>query len=96
MSAHDQLERQLRASVAHHADRRLTLRLRPHLWSRGLSAAMIAVSAGVALGVVVFALVALHHRGAPVAAAHRARDDPPSLAVWLTTTRPGTDPSQRG
>ena len=84
MSAHDQLERQLRASVAHNAGRRPAFRLRPRSWSRGVSALIVAASTAVALGVGVFALVALHHgrppssRPAPPATTHHgSRLGPP-------------------
>ncbi len=80
MRAHDQLERQLRASVAHNAGRRPAFRLRPRSWSRGLSALIVAVSTAAALGVAVFALVALHARqprssrpAAPATTHHRSR-----------------------
>ncbi len=65
MNAHDQLERQLRASVAHTADRQPALRLRLRSWSRGLSALIVAASTAAALAVAVFALVALHHGRPP-------------------------------
>ncbi len=65
MSAHDQLERQLRASVVHNTDRRLPSRLRPRPSSHGLPALLVAVSSVAALGVAVFVLVSLHHRRAP-------------------------------
>ena len=67
MNAHDQLERQLRASVARAADRRPAFRLGPRSWSRGLSVLIVAASTAVALGVAVFALVALHHGRPPSA-----------------------------
>ena len=80
MSAHDQLERQLRASVADDANRRPALRLHPRSWSRGLSALIVAVSTAAALGVAVFALAALHARqprssqpAAPATTHHRSR-----------------------
>jgi hypothetical protein len=66
MSAHDQLERQLRASVAHIAGRRpAALRLHLGSWSRGLSALIVGIGTLAALGVAVFALVALHHGRPP-------------------------------
>lgn len=67
MNAHDQLERQLRASVARAAGRRPAFRLGPRSWSRGLSVLIVAASTAVALGVAVFALVALHHGRPPSA-----------------------------
>ena len=62
MSAHDQLERQLRASVARNAGR---LPLWPRLQSSGPSVVLVAVSSVAALGVAVFALVELGHRHPP-------------------------------
>lgn len=84
MSAHDQLERQLRASVAHNAGRRPAVRLRARSWSRGLSALIVAVSIAAALGVAVFALATLHgHQppasppAAPATTHHGSRLGPP-------------------
>jgi hypothetical protein len=65
MGAHDQLEHQLRASVARTASRRPALRLRLLSWSRGLPALIVALSTATALGVAVVALVALHHGRSP-------------------------------
>lgn len=87
MSAHDQLERQLRASVAHKPDRRLALRLR--LWSWSLSALIVAASTVAALGVAVFALVALHHSRPP-----SSRPTPP--ATEHHQARPGPAPPASG
>jgi hypothetical protein len=65
MSAHDQLERQLRASVAEADSRRPAFRLPARLWSRGPSALLVAASTAVALSVAVVALVAFHHGRPP-------------------------------
>jgi hypothetical protein len=65
MRAHDRLEHQLRTSVAQNADRRPALRLRRRSWSRGLSALLAAIGTVAAVGVAVFALVALHHGRPP-------------------------------
>ncbi len=71
MSAHDKLERQLRASVARNASRRPARRLRLSRWSRGVSVLIVVGSTAVAVGVAVFSLIALHARqtssGHPVA-----------------------------
>ena len=65
MSAHDQLEHQLRASVAQTSDRGFAFRLRLRSWPRGLSALIVAASPAVALSVGVFALVGLRHGRLP-------------------------------
>lgn len=66
MNAHEQLERQLRASVARHRTARgRAFRPRRLSWSRGLSALIVAASTAVALAVAVVALVALHHGRPP-------------------------------
>lgn len=65
MNAHDQLERQLRASVARGAEHGAARRPRGGSWSSGLSLIVLAVSTAVAVGVAVFALVVLHHRRPP-------------------------------
>ena len=62
MSAFDQLERQLRASVARNAGR---LPLWPRLRASGPSLMLVAVSSVAALGVAVFVLVELAHRRPP-------------------------------
>jgi hypothetical protein len=89
MSAHDQLERQLRASVAQNRTGRLSFRPRVWSWSRGFSALVVAAGTAVALAVAVVALVALH------------RSRPPSSkpSVPLTSTghsRFGPRPSDPG
>lgn len=89
MSAHDQLERQLRGSVAHNADRRPTLRLRPRSWSRGLPALIVAASTVVALAVAAFALVALHHGRPP-------SSRPTPLATTHHRSRVGPRPGRPG
>jgi hypothetical protein len=66
MNAHDQLERQLRASVAQQrTDRGLSFRPRVWSWSRGFSALIVATGTVVALAVAIVALVALHHSRPP-------------------------------
>lgn len=65
MNAHEQLERQLRASVTQAAARGSAHRAHRQSRSRGVSALMIAATTAVALGVVVVALVALHRGRAP-------------------------------
>ncbi|MGH2892867.1 MAG: hypothetical protein ACRDPM_06310, partial [Solirubrobacteraceae bacterium] len=64
MTAHDQLERQLMASIARRGHRRWPRRARPGRWSRALAAMSIAVSGVAGLAVAVFAIVCLHHRPA--------------------------------
>jgi hypothetical protein len=66
MNAHEQLERQLRASVAQHrTSGGLAVRPRPWSWSRGRSALIVAATTVVALAVAVVALLALHHARPP-------------------------------
>lgn len=65
MNAHDQLERQLRESVAQNADR--PLRLRRGLRSRGLPAIVLTATTALALGVAALAVVELHHGRSPSA-----------------------------
>ena len=89
MNAHDQLERQLRASVSQATGRGFAFR--PPRWSRsrGLSALIVAATTAVALAVAVIALVALHHGRLPS----------PKAAVPATTTgpsRPGPRPRDPG
>jgi hypothetical protein len=90
MNAHDQLERQLRASVAQIADRAPGLRPWGRSWSQGLSAVIVAATTAVALGVAVIAEVALH-RGRPPSSK-------PSVPVTTTTgpSRLGPRPRDPG
>src|ERR1700684_2290136 len=88
MSAHDPLERQLRASVAHTAGRPRALRLRFRSWSRGVSALILAISTAVALGIGVIALVALH--------AHRPPSRPGAPAIANPRSRVGPAPRDPG
>lgn len=78
MSAYDELERQLRGSVAGQAARRggwLPPRSWSWSWSRGLSGVTIAISTAVTLGIAVFAVVALHH-GRPTPSAPISKPRP--------------------
>lgn len=91
MSAHDKLEHQLRASVARSAVRRPARRL--GLWSRsrGVPVLIVVGSTAVAVGVAVFALVALHPR--QTSSAHPGGcDDHASFLVELQRH----DPRARG
>jgi hypothetical protein len=86
MTAHDQLERQLRASVA----RQRTARgrgPRPQRWSRGVSALMIAATTAVALAVTGIALLALHHGRPP--------SSTPAVPATTTTAHPRIGPRPR-
>jgi hypothetical protein len=89
MSAHDELERQLRASVAQAASRVPALRLRARLWSRGPSALIVAASTAVALGVALVALVAFHHGRPP-------SSQPAAPAVTHDRSRFGPRPRDPG
>jgi hypothetical protein len=82
MSAHDQLERQLRRSVARNAGRGLAARMRGWSSARGLSALILAAGAFVVLGVAVFALLSLHRHSAA------APQAPPSAATPRQLSRP--------
>jgi len=89
MNAHDQLERQLRASVTERADRGFASRSRRGSSSRHLSALIVAAAAAVALGVVVVALVALHHDRPP-------STNGPSPATTTKPARVGPRPKDPG
>lgn len=66
MSAHNRLERQLRASVAQRADRRLGFGRGPRSrWRLGLPELIVAASAAVVLAVAAVALVSLRHGRSP-------------------------------
>lgn len=87
MSAHDQLEQQLRASVARAAGQRSMLRLGRRSSSRGVSALIVASSV-VALGLAVFALGTLH--------AHRPPSRPVAPALANRRSRLGPAPRDPG
>lgn len=65
MNAHDQLERQLRASIAQRENRQAAHRSRRRVCSRGRSALIVTATTAVALAVAVSTLVMLHHRRPP-------------------------------
>lgn len=90
MTAHDQLERQLRLSVTElRTVRGLASRPRSWSWSRGLSAVMVAATTAIALAVAVVALVALHHGG--------PRSPKPAVPPMTTgPSRPGPRPKDPG
>jgi hypothetical protein len=89
MNAHDQLERQLRASVAQHrTDRGHAFRPPRWSWSRGLSALIVAATTAVAIAVAVVALVSLHHGKPP--------SSKPVVSATTKPSRPGPRPRDPG